>query len=68
MTPAAIETLPIPSENGTPARVKVTTVGDAWMLAWCREGGRRIEPFGEPFPGPRAACKAAARLNARSGQ
>jgi hypothetical protein len=63
-----VDTLPIPVDATGPARVKVTTVGDAWMLAWAKDGGRTVEPFGDPFPGPRAACKAAARLNARTGQ
>ena len=63
-----LDMIAIPSENGEVARVKVTTVGDEWRLAWARDGGRTVEVFGDPFPGPRAACKAAARLNARSGQ
>jgi hypothetical protein len=64
-----LDALPIPSENGAPARAKVTTLPDGqWTLAWARDGGLTVEPFGDPFPGPRSACRAAARLNARSGQ
>ena len=63
-----LATIPIPTENGSPARAKVTTVGDEWVLAWAKDGGRTVEPFGDPFPGPRAACNAAARLNERIGR
>ena len=66
MSPDAIA---IPVDNGAPARVKVTTLPDgSWSLAWAREGGLIVEPFGDPFPSPRAACKAAQRINARTGQ
>lgn len=63
-----LETLPIPVDTNGMARAKVTTLPDgSWTLAWALEGGLRVVPFGDPFPGPRAACKAAARINARSG-
>lgn len=63
-----LDTLPIPVENGEAVRVKVTDVGDSWMLAWCRDGGLIVEPFGEPFASLRVACRTAARINARTGQ
>lgn len=63
-----LDTLPIPVENGAPVRVKVTTVGESWSLAWCRDGGLIVEPFGEPIASLRVACRTAARINARAGQ
>ena len=64
-----LDVLPIPTDTDGVARVKVTTLPDGrWTLAWARNGGLTVEPFGDPFPGPRAACRAAARINARTGQ
>ena len=63
-----VDTLAIPVENGAPVRVKVTDVGDSWHLAWCRDGGLTVEPFGPAFDSLRVACQIAARINARTGQ
>jgi hypothetical protein len=59
----------VPVEQGIPARAKVTSLPDgSWTLAFALDGGRRVEPFGEPFRDVRAACRAAAALNERIGQ
>lgn len=59
--------LPIPSENGNLVAAKVTSLPDgSWTLAWAMDGGRRVEPFGEPFSDVRRACRAAEALNART--
>ncbi|MCA1572895.1 MAG: hypothetical protein LC798_21920 [Chloroflexi bacterium] len=55
----------IPVENGIPASVKVTSLPDgAWTLAFLLDGGRKVEPFGEPYASVRAACRVAERMNA----
>jgi hypothetical protein len=64
-----LATIAIPSENGNPARAKVTSLPDgSWTLAFATDGGRRVEPVGEPFDDVRLACRAAAALNRRTGQ
>ena len=66
MTPATLVSL-APSENGAVARVKVTSLPDGrWTLAACLEGGRRVEPFGDPIADVRAACRIAAAINERT--
>ena len=60
--------LPILSENGQIARVKVTSVGNLWSLAFATDGGRRVEPFGPTYERVADACRDAAHLNARTGQ
>lgn len=62
------EQVAIPVDASGPARVKVTTVGDRWTLAFARDGGLRVEPFGEPYTDVRRACQDAARINERAGQ
>lgn len=62
------ESVPVPVDGGEPARAQVTSVGDLWTLAWARDGGRRLEPFGDPFHDVRKACRTATRINARTGQ
>ncbi len=55
---------PIPAENGQLVSVKVTSTPDGlWTLAWCHDGGLRVEPFGEPFERVRDACREAAAIN-----
>lgn len=61
-----LDAIPLEVEGGSFVRV-CATIDDAgqWRLAWMRDGGRRKEIFGEPFPSPRAAARASARLNGR---
>ena len=62
-----LATIPLETELGVPLRVKVTTLPDgSWSLAWSRNGGLTVEPFGEPFARVRDACRAAAAINARA--
>jgi hypothetical protein len=61
-----LDTLPVPTDADGPARVKVTTVGNMWTLAWARNGGITVEPFGQPYSDVQRACRDAARLNERS--
>lgn len=57
---------PVPVENGIPCRAKVTSLPDGtWTLAWCRNGGLRVEPFGPSYARVMDACRAAAELNAK---
>ena len=59
---------PIPTEQGVPVRAKVTTLPDgSWSLAWSRNGGLTVEPFGQPYRSVREACAAARRINERAG-
>ena len=60
-------TIAIPADASGIARVKVTSLPDGrWTLAACLEGGRRVEPFGDPIPDVRAACRMAAAINERT--
>jgi len=63
-----LATLPIPSENGQVARVKVTSVGNFWSLAFATDGGRHVQPFGPTYERVADACRAAAAINGRTGQ
>lgn len=62
-----LERIPLEVEGGAIVRVCATT-DDAgqWRLAWMRDGGRRKEAFGDPFPSAKAAAKAAAVVNERA--
>ena len=62
------DSIAVPVDNGQPARAQVTSLGDLWTLAWGRDGGRLLEPFGEPYRDVRRACRDANRINARTGQ
>lgn len=56
---------PIPVENGQPLEACVTTDADgAWRVAWCHDGGRIKELFGEPMD-LRVALRVAAAINER---
>lgn len=62
-----VAVIPIEVEQGVAVRVKVTSLPSGeWTLAWCRDGGLTVEPFGEPFARVRDACRAAAALNERA--
>ena len=61
------ESIVVPIDNGEPARAKVTTVGELWTLAWARDGGRRLEPFGDPFTNVKEALWVARLINERTG-
>lgn len=67
---AAIASVPIPVDNGAPCRAVATTLPDGtWTAAWRRNSGLTLETFGPSFGhDPKAACRAAAAINARSGQ
>lgn len=66
MQQGELDRIPVLMEGGQPVRVRVTTLADRWTLAYCHDGGLRVEPFGTPYADVRAACKAAERLNARA--
>lgn len=60
-----VEKIPLEVEGGAVLRACVVQDGKEWRLAWMRDGGRRKEPFGDPFPSGREAARASARLNER---
>jgi hypothetical protein len=62
-----LATIPLETEQGAPLRVRVTSLPSGeWTLAWGRNGGLTVEPFGDPFASVREACRAAARINERA--
>lgn len=61
----ALAEIPIVVEEGHPVRVVVALREGGWYTAWARDGGRRKEPFGQPYATAREAAAAARLLNER---
>lgn len=65
---AAVDSIPIPVEDGAPVRCGVTRDRDRrWRTVWLTDHALRSELFGPPYPGAREAAAVSRALNERSG-
>jgi hypothetical protein len=62
-----LQAIPLEVENGAIVRCGVSSDETGWRLVWLRDGGRRKEPFGEPFENAKKAARASRVINERGG-
>jgi hypothetical protein len=61
-----LQAIPLEVENGAIVRCGASIVGGEWRLVWLRDGGRRKEAFGDPFPSGMLAARASRKINERA--
>lgn len=62
-----LDSIPIPVDEYGPIRCMAIGRNGQWRTAWGMSGGRKPEPFGEPYASAKDAARASRYINERGG-